>query len=294
MGREHRGSVPERPLELGGEPLEGGQRVRVEDEAAPGLNRRHHHGAGGGMHPERRAQDQGVQPLVLQDVPEPLRAVASPQHHGGEMGGVDSDRLRRRGHGDEARSDPQGRQGRKPRRAGPGRAAGADEGVAAVVFMGVRLRLRQQIEPQAWPVGEEVPARRREGVPADADVGHLDGPLSTRPGMRRWQGFRAAKVTVRVALTAIPLASPVSPSMPDGRSTARIGLAEAFMPSTARRAAPSRFRVSPVPNRASMMRSASAKGRLSTGSTLPFQSCAARAASPVRRSGLPRSPRETR
>ena len=45
-------------------------------------------------------------------------------------------------------------------------------------------------------------------------------PASARPGSRRWPGFSRKKVTLAVASTASPRILPVSPSIPEGTSTA--------------------------------------------------------------------------
>ena len=56
---------------------------------------------------------------------------------------------------------------------------------------------------------------------------------------------------VAVARTAAPQAQPVSASIPEGMSTARIGAPVAFISSTAAAGAPASARESPVPNSAS-------------------------------------------
>ena len=45
-------------------------------------------------------------------------------------------------------------------------------------------------------------------------------PASVRPGSRRWPGFSRKKVTLALASTATPRILPVSPSIPEGTSTA--------------------------------------------------------------------------
>ncbi len=49
-------------------------------------------------------------------------------------------------------------------------------------------------------------------------------PASSTPSPWRRPGLRAAKVTVRSARSGEPDASPVSPSTPDGMSTASTGV----------------------------------------------------------------------
>ena len=84
-------------------------------------------------------------------------------------------------------------------------------------------------------------------------------PQWRRPGRSRCPGLRRKNVMVSAACTAAPSTWPLSPEIPLGRSTARIGRPDVFMASTRARAAPSIGRVSPAPNSASMMRSAIAE-----------------------------------
>ena len=237
--------------------------------------------------PSAGPEHEGVEARVLQDGVQPLRTVAAPQHDRGELRRVDPEGLGRRGHGHEAGADPQRRPRRQPRRAGPGRAARGDQGMAALIFVRREPRPRQSAaarDPGA--LANRCRALGRQNLRPMPISATSTSPQCARPGMSRWPGFRAAKVTVRAALTAMPRTAPVSPSMPEGRSTASIGWPDPFIRSTTCRAAPSRSRARPAPKSASTMRSASAKMPSSAAATGPAQPRAASAASPVRRPGF--------
>ena len=63
----------------------------------------------------------------------------------------------------------------------------------------------------AWPTGRPMSATETR-------------PASSTPSPWSRPGLRAAKVTVRSAGSGVPAASPVSPSTPDGMSTASTGV----------------------------------------------------------------------
>ena len=213
------------------------------------------------------------------------------------LGGIDADRLGRRGHGDEARPDPKGRPGGEPGRARPGRAARSHEGVAAVVFVGGAARASAAARaPERRRVGEEARAACGEDVRANSDIGDLDRRRN-RPGPASADGTACGPRRSRSATpsTTAPRTCPVSPSRPDGRSTARIGLARTIHPLDGQRAP--RLRgpaTSPVPNRASMMRSASWNAAASgPGSPSVSSPGPPRPRRPSACRGLPRSARDT-
>ena len=208
------------------------------------------------------AQNEGIEALVLQDGVQPLRTVAAPQHDRGQMRRVDPEGFGRRGHRHEAGADPQ----RRPRRQPRGARSGSPRRRATRAWPRSYLcddepRPREAPQPQRRVLGERSPRlwpSRGSSRPMPMSATST-APQWARPGISRWPGFRATKVTVRVALTAMPRTAPVSPSIPEGRSTARIGRPEAFDPVDDCRAAPSMSRARPAPNSASMIRSASAK-----------------------------------
>ncbi len=119
-------------------------------------------------------------------------------------------------------------------------------------------------------------------------------PHRVRPGSSTCPGFSRKNVTVQVACTTGPVLAPVLPSRPLGTSTATTGLPAALMAATTSAAVPSSGRDRPAPNRASMMRSASASVAGLSGSTGSPQRSAMAAASPRRASRLPSRPRRTR
>ncbi len=87
-------------------------------------------------------------------------------------------------------------------------------------------------------------------------------PASVRPGSRRWPGLSRKKVTLALASTAAPRILPVSPSIPEGTSTASTwppARAKALMRSMIAFASPSMSRARPAPNRASITQSAWAR-----------------------------------
>ena len=120
-------------------------------------------------------------------------------------------------------------------------------------------------------------SRTPSGMPISATT---TGPHNCRPGMSRCPGLRRKKVTVRVACTARPFTSPVSPSRPEGTSTASTGLAAALTAAIIRAAAPSTGRDRPAPKIASMIRSAPAMTSGANGSISRAQREAMAAASP--------------
>ena len=74
------------------------------------------------------------------------------------------------------------------------------------------------------------------GIPMSATE---TGPQWMRPGRRRCPGFLRKNVTVREALTAVPMTAPDVPLIPLGRSTARIGAGCVFILSIMARGRPS-------------------------------------------------------
>ena len=136
-----------------------------------------------------------------------------------------AERLRRRGDRHEAGSDAQARRGRRaaPRRCGPrrprGRACGRDR-ICAPIAAGRGNASRQSAGALAKvaPAEPRRPSRRRCRCRRPRPA-----PQCARPAGADGRACGAAKVTVRVARTAAPRTSPVSPSIPEGMSTARIG-----------------------------------------------------------------------
>ncbi len=243
------------------------RRARAPRRASSGD---HHHGRGSwrgrrAPGPSTSALKRGSSRMAAS----PSGAVAAPHHDGGELRGVDAERLRRRGDGDEARSDPQGRPGGEPRRAGPRRAAGSDQGVAALVFVGREPGPRQRSAPESGPVREgpvAEPAQNVSGaMPMSATV---DRPAMDAPGnrsMARLAGREGDRP--RRPDRAAPRTSPVSPSIPEGMSTARTGRPDALTRSTRRAASPSRSRARPAPKSASITRPASPGSACAGGTT---------------------------
>ncbi len=140
-------------------------------------------------------------------------------------------------------------------------------------------------------------SRTAAGIPISATI---VSPHKPRPGNSKCPGFLRKKVTVRIAVGAMPRTAPVAPSTPLGTSTATTASRRATTPAITSRATPSIGRERPAPNSASMTRLVSAGRSGARGSTGRFQRAACRAASPrslsrspsrKRRSGQPRSAR---
>ena len=72
--------------------------------------------------------------------------------------------------------------------------------MAAPVFVRREPGLRQSPRQRSGCVGEKVSALGRQNLPAMPMSATSTSPQCARPGMRRWPGFRAAKVTVRIGL----------------------------------------------------------------------------------------------
>ena len=118
--------------------------------------------------------------------------------------------------------DAQRRAGGEPRRAGRcGRAATAPEPRRARICALSAPSVRERRAPDGGRVDEGLRARcassAASGMPMSAS---RIGPQSTRPGSSRWPGLRRKNVTLALASTATPRTSPVSPSRPEGTSTA--------------------------------------------------------------------------
>ena len=80
----------------------------------------------------------------------------------------------------------------------------------------------------------------------DADVGDLDRPAMQPSRQQQMAGLSAEEGhAVSLARTAAPMTAPLSPLMPLGRSTARIGTPEALIASIIARASPSTGRSRP-------------------------------------------------
>ncbi len=106
------------------------------------------------------------------------------------------------------------------------------------------------------------------GMPISAIV---TSPQWSRPGSRRWPGFRRKKVTVAAASMATPLTAPVVPSMPLGTSTETTGRADAFTASIKVASLPSTGRARPAPSSASTTTSAPASASGPSASRAPVQ-----------------------
>ena len=84
------------------------------------------------------------------------------------------------------------------------------------------------------------------GVPTSMPMSATaTAPACVCPGSKSTPGFRAAKVTVATACTAMPSVAPVWPSTPDGMSTATVSCAALAAAMSA--ATPSRRPLNPVP-----------------------------------------------
>ena len=143
--------------------------------------------------------------------------------------------------------------------------------------------------PLSWACAP-IPVTTASGMPISATV---TGPHRRRPGSSRWPGFGRAKVTVSVAVTTGPRGAPVSPSRPEGTSTASTGTPEALMRPTRAAAAPSSGRERPAPNRASTTSAKPAGSAPAASATGPVHSAAAAAASPRSAARSPRSATST-
>ncbi len=86
-------------------------------------------------------------------------------------------------------------------------------------------------------------------------------PACARPGSKTRPGFVAAKVTVRSAVITGPSTAPVSPSAPDGMSTATTSTGAAAIAPTTQAASPASAPRKPVPNMASTTTSARPSAR---------------------------------
>ena len=101
----------------------------------------------------------------------------------------------------------------------------SDQGMAARIFMAIDTRNREVLPPESRTVGEGFGRdRRRTASPQCQYPRQRCRRNATRPGSSKWPGLRRKKVMVRVASIAAPRICPLEPSMPEGTSTARIGL----------------------------------------------------------------------
>ena len=118
-------------------------------------------------------------------------------------------------------------------------------------------------------------------------------PACSRPGNSRWPYLRRPKVTVTAALKAPPRASPVSPWMPLGISTATQGGSRSALDSASSSATPSSGRARPAPNNASTTSGSPSSSVDESGSTGCSHRSAMAAASPFKRSRVPSNPSRT-
>ncbi len=180
-------------------------------------------------------------------------------------------------------------------RAAPVRCAGPDSTTAwPRVYLWLSSVRRGKAAPQrsgplAW-ASAPISARTAAGMPISATV---TGPHRRRPGSSRWPGFLRTNVTVAVAFTTGPRGAPVSPSRPDGTSTASTGTPEPLTRATRAAAAPSSGRERPAPNRASITSENPAGSAPAASETGPVHSAAAAAASPRSAARSPRSATST-
>ena len=103
----------------------------------------------GGPTPPPGPEHDGVEPRIGEPCRKLLRAIDRADHDGEIARRVDGERVARAGDGDEPCPGPQRAARRKPRRAGVRHAAGHHHGVAARIFVAVRLRHRKAIAPRA-------------------------------------------------------------------------------------------------------------------------------------------------
>ena len=274
---------------------ERGQRVGIEDGRRGRREHRQHGRRSAGADAGARPDQHGVAALIGQELGQRGIGADRLDHDGREVRGVDGRCRRRPDDGDEARADAQRAARAHAGRTRALRRSGHHDGVAARVLVPVDAGQWVMLAPQRRPVGERARAdllrapgrgcrcrpdapRRTERAPAAADArasAERTSPCrSPAPPARRWR--------------------PCVPSRPLGTSTATTGLPVALMAATTSAARPSSGRDRPAPNRASMMRSASASVAVASGSTGSPQRCAMAAASPLSALRLPSSPRRTR
>ena len=134
-------------VQLRRQPLERGQRIRVEHQTPPRLSRHRDHGAGRGGDSQGRADDKRIQSLIRENGMETFRALATPQHDGGELSRIDAERLRRRRYGDKSGADPQSRPRCQPGRPCAGGAAGGDQHMPPIIFVRREFRARNGSSP---------------------------------------------------------------------------------------------------------------------------------------------------
>ena len=180
---------------------------------------------------------------------------------------------------DHARAAARRRAARQQRRAGHPRRSADDEHARRPLVPVGRASRQAEIgrleHVQPRPPGRHARRRRcrcRRRAP---------DPACVRPGSKSSPGLSAAKHTVSCARTASPRTSPVAPSTPDGMSTASVGtpvVGERAGPRSA--ASPSSAPRNPVPNIASIARSARASARRNAGSSTPSASASSSTPTP--------------
>ena len=226
-------------------PLLGGPRQRRSDQLAQGRT-----------HARARAERDRAAPLVGEQGLELPGVRERRDHHRGQVRGVDGDRVGRARHSDDAGARAQRRAGREPGGAGAMPGARQNENRAARIFVARCVRARQRFAPDGRRIDEGL---RRDGGKrgfGNANIGEPDRAAQRTPGQQaddRASGERRSRS--RSPRPPTPRTLPVSPSMPEGTSTASTrppARAKPLTRSMIAFASPSMSRASPAPNSASI------------------------------------------
>ena len=155
---------------------EAGQRVGVEhDRPPPGgpCERRRDELAQGRTDARARPKHDGAAPLVGEQRLEFAGVGEGGDHHGGQMGGIDRDRVGRARHADNAGAGAQSRAGGEPGRARVVAGAGEDQDRAARIFVARGVWARQRLAPDRRRIDEGL---RRDGAKRGFGNANVDEP----------------------------------------------------------------------------------------------------------------------
>ncbi len=150
------------------------QCIRVQHQVSLRGQRRQHKIAGARANAGARSDHAGVEALVRQQLGKLDHRIGCANHHGGERGGIDGERIPRRGQRDQPGTGPQRAARRHPRRAGRSKVARNDDGMATRVFLTVDLRHRKGLAPELRHVLKSLRLNFPEHAGIDPDIGDTD------------------------------------------------------------------------------------------------------------------------
>ena len=165
--------------------------IGIEDDRRLGGQRHANQFLGALSDPQTRPKQDSVLSPVGEQPLEPTRIVGFAHHDRGELGGVDGNRIARRGHRHEPRADSQCAARAAPRRPRAKGRARDHDGMTTRIFVSFGFRPGKMRKPQSGLVDEGIRLDFGKDGLGDADIGNAQRAAIEPPGQEKMAGLEA-------------------------------------------------------------------------------------------------------